>query len=58
VLVLGNGRRIESGWRFADAEFIRLIRLAEKARCSYPKTYAELDVCSNALISRRAHSVF
>jgi hypothetical protein len=42
VLVLGNGRRIESGWRFADAELVRLIRLAEKARCSYPKTITSL----------------
>ena len=31
VLVLGNGRRIESGWRFADAELARLIRVAESA---------------------------
>jgi hypothetical protein len=31
VLVLGNGRRIESGWRFADAELVRLICLAGKA---------------------------
>ncbi len=29
VLVLGNGRRIESGWRFSDAELVRLIRVAE-----------------------------
>lgn len=29
VLVLGNGRRIESGWRFGDAELARLIRVAE-----------------------------
>ena len=29
VLVLGNGRRIESGWRFGDAELARLIRIAE-----------------------------
>ena len=31
VVVLGNGRRIESGWRFGDAELARLIRVAEKA---------------------------
>jgi hypothetical protein len=31
VLVLGNGRRIESGWRFGDAELARLIRVAENA---------------------------
>ena len=31
ALVLGNGRRIESGWRFADAELARLIRIAEGA---------------------------
>ena len=31
VLVLGNGRRIESGWRFGDAELARLIRVAESA---------------------------
>ena len=31
VLVLGNGRRIESGWRFGDAELARLIRVAEGA---------------------------
>ena len=30
VLVLGNGRRIESGWRFGDAELARLIRVAEE----------------------------
>jgi len=29
ALVLGNGRRIESGWRFGDAELARLIRIAE-----------------------------
>ena len=29
VLVLGNGRRIESGWKFGDAELARLIRVAE-----------------------------
>lgn len=31
VLVLGNGRRIESGWRFGDVELARLIRVAEGA---------------------------
>jgi hypothetical protein len=31
VLVLGNGRRIESGWRFGEAELGRLIRVAESA---------------------------
>src|SRR5437588_3589505 len=31
ALVLDNGRRIESGWRFADAELARLIRIAEGA---------------------------
>ena len=29
ALVLGNGRRIESGWGFGDAELVRLIRIAE-----------------------------
>ena len=29
ALVLGNGRRIESGWGFGDAELARLIRIAE-----------------------------
>ena len=29
VLVLGNGQRIEAGWRFSDAELARLIRVAE-----------------------------
>ena len=29
VLVLGNGRRIEAGWRFSDGELARLIRVAE-----------------------------
>ena len=29
ALVLGNGRRIESGWRFSDADLARLIRVAE-----------------------------
>ena len=31
ALVLGNGRRIESGWRFGEAELARLIRIAEGA---------------------------
>jgi transcriptional regulator with XRE-family HTH domain len=29
VLVLGNGRRIESGWKFGEAALARLIRVAE-----------------------------
>ena len=29
VLVLSNGRRIESGWQFQDADLARLIRVAE-----------------------------
>ena len=29
TLVLANGRRIESAWRFADADLQRLIRVAE-----------------------------
>jgi hypothetical protein len=29
VLVLGNGRRIESSWRFSEAELARLIRIGE-----------------------------
>jgi hypothetical protein len=29
ALVLGNGRRIESSWRFGEAELERLIRIAE-----------------------------
>lgn len=28
-LVLSNGRRIESGWHFGDAELARLIRVVE-----------------------------
>lgn len=28
-LVLGNGRRIESDWRFSESDLARLIRLAE-----------------------------
>ena len=31
ALVLGNGRRIETNWQFADAEMARLIRVAESA---------------------------
>jgi hypothetical protein len=31
TLSLSNGRRIESSWKFADAELIRLIRIAENA---------------------------
>src|SRR5258708_465691 len=31
TLSLANGRRIESSWRFADGELIRLIRIAESA---------------------------
>jgi hypothetical protein len=31
VLMLGNGRRIASGWGFGDAELTRLIRVAEGA---------------------------
>jgi transposase-like protein len=29
VLVLSNGRRIESGWQFPDDDLARLIRVAE-----------------------------
>jgi transposase-like protein len=29
ALVLANGRRIESSWRFGEAELLRLIRVAE-----------------------------
>lgn len=29
ALVLANGRRIESSWRFGEAELVRLIRAAE-----------------------------
>jgi hypothetical protein len=29
VLALANGRRIESSWRFAEADLARLIRAAE-----------------------------
>jgi hypothetical protein len=31
TLILANGRRIESSWRFADAELARLIQLVETA---------------------------
>jgi transposase-like protein len=31
TLSLANGRRIESSWKFGDAELIRLIRIAESA---------------------------
>jgi hypothetical protein len=31
VLMLGNGRRIASGWGFSDAVLTRLIRVAENA---------------------------
>ena len=31
TVILVNGRRIESSWRFADAEMARLIRIAESA---------------------------
>ena len=29
VLVLSNGRRIESGWSFSESELVRLIRVVE-----------------------------
>ena len=29
MLVLANGRRIESSWKFAEADLTRLIRVAE-----------------------------
>jgi hypothetical protein len=29
ALVLANGRRIESSWKFAEADLLRLIRTAE-----------------------------
>jgi hypothetical protein len=29
ALILANGRRIESSWKFAEAELLRLIRVAE-----------------------------
>jgi hypothetical protein len=31
ALVLSNGRRIESGWNFSEAELAKLIRVAEAA---------------------------
>jgi len=31
TLSLANGRRIETGWSFAEAELLRLIRIAESA---------------------------
>ena len=31
VLMLGNGRRIASGWEFCDSELSRLIRVVEQA---------------------------
>ena len=31
TLVLGNGRRIESGWRFGETELAHLIRVVEGA---------------------------
>ena len=31
VVVLGNGRRIESGWRFGETDLARVIRVAERA---------------------------
>jgi hypothetical protein len=31
VLVLGNGRRIASGWEFSDTALARLIRVVEQA---------------------------
>ena len=31
VLVLANGRRIETGWGFGDADLARVIRVAESA---------------------------
>ena len=31
VVVLGNGRRIESGWRFGETDLARAIRVAENA---------------------------
>jgi len=29
ALMLANGRRIESSWKFAEADLLRLIRAAE-----------------------------
>lgn len=31
VLLLGNGRRIASGWEFSDAALAKLIRIVEQA---------------------------
>ena len=31
VVVVGNGRRIESGWRFVETDLARVIRVAESA---------------------------
>jgi lambda repressor-like predicted transcriptional regulator len=31
VVILGNGRRIASGWGFGEADLARLIRVAESA---------------------------
>ena len=31
IVSLANGRRIESSWRYADAELVRLIRIVESA---------------------------
>lgn len=31
TLVLGNGRRIESGWRVAEEDLARVVRVAERA---------------------------
>lgn len=31
TLVLGNGRRIESNWNFAEEELARLVRVVEQA---------------------------
>jgi hypothetical protein len=31
VLVLANGRRIETGWGFGDADLARVIRIADNA---------------------------
>ena len=31
VLMLGNGRRIASGWEFGETALARLIRIAESA---------------------------
>src|SRR5436190_23604628 len=31
VLVLGNGRRVQSSWKFGETDLARLIRVAESA---------------------------